>query len=277
LLVAFIATLPPAFFARTQIVINEIMQNPEFAGDTEGEWLELFNIGGTEIDLGGWTIRDDGSNSHVISPESSLIIPPGAFLVLGRNADTLINGNVHVAYAYGSAITLGNGSDQVILEDGDGVEQDRVEYDDGLTFPDPTGASMELIHPSVDNNLGKFWIEAQTSWGGNDQGTPGFANSVLDEDPPLVISVVASGPLLVEVLFNEEIDPITGQTPANYLIDPDVGTPLNAQLDCGPDSPRSDLHPLSHGSDRHCWESRCPQRPSLLPRRTIIRGGHRRY
>ena len=196
---AFLAVLPPAFTAFPQVVINEIMQNPEFVGDTEGEWLELHNTGDAQIDIAGWTIRDNGSNSHLIEPAEPLVIPPGGFLVLGRNADPLINGNVPVAYAYGSDITFSNGVDQLILENPDGDEQDRVEYDDGMTFPDPTGASMELIHPAADNSLGAFWKEAVFSWGGNDRGTPGSANSVLDETPPTVLSASADEPTLVEV------------------------------------------------------------------------------
>ena len=246
--VAFLATLPAAFVAPSQVVINEIMQNPQFVGDTEGEWVELYNAGDSGVDLDGWTIRDNGSNSHIIDAENPLVIPAGGYVVLGRNADSLINGNVPVSYAYGSDMTFGNGSDQIILEDADGIEQDRVEYDDGLTFPDPDGASMELIHPAVDNSRGDSWKESETSWGGNDMGTPGFDNSVLDETPPTVLSVLASVPTLVEVLFSEAVDPGSSQSPENYLILPDIGIPIEAARDsANPGLIRLTINPLSPG------------------------------
>ncbi len=230
-IVACSTTVLPAPALLSQVVINEIMQNPEFASDTDGEWFELHNIGESPIDLNGWTIKDDGSNNHVIDAASPVTLVPHGYLVFGRNADTTLNGNVIVDYSYGSAITFGNGIDQLVLVDPDGIERDRVGYDDGVQFPDPTGASMELIHPGVDNSLGSNWREAVTPWSGNDRGTPGFVNSVFDSVPPTVISVSATLPTIVEVLFSEAVDSSTAGTPTNYAITPGIGKPEIARRD----------------------------------------------
>ena len=65
------------------LTINEIMNNPSSVQDSEGEWFELFNNGTISHDLNGWIIKDNGSDSHIIS--SSLIINPGEYLVLSNN------------------------------------------------------------------------------------------------------------------------------------------------------------------------------------------------
>jgi len=51
-----------------------------------------------------------------------------------------------------------------------------VNYDGGPDFPDPNGASMSLIVPGMDNNLGESWCTATTAFGDGDFGTPGAEN-----------------------------------------------------------------------------------------------------
>ncbi|UCH26910.1 MAG: lamin tail domain-containing protein, partial [Trueperaceae bacterium] len=86
--------------AAGDVVINEIMQNPSAVPDSDGEWFELVNTTGSAIDIDGWTIRDDDSDSHVINNGGPLIVPAGGFLVLGNNADAGTNGGVTVGYQY---------------------------------------------------------------------------------------------------------------------------------------------------------------------------------
>ncbi|MCH8957332.1 lamin tail domain-containing protein, partial [candidate division KSB1 bacterium] len=126
-----------------EIVITEIMQNPSAVFDSNGEWFEVFNPTAGAIDIDGWTIKDNGTDSHTISNGGPLLVPAGGFLVLARNANSGTNGGVTVDYVY-SGITLANGDDEVVLLDDLSTEIDRVEYDGGPNFPDPTGASMSL-------------------------------------------------------------------------------------------------------------------------------------
>ena len=85
-----------------------------------------------------------------------------------------------MAYQYGG-FTLGNTDDEIILLDGAGTEIDRVAYDGGPTFPNPDGASMELIQPDLDNALGANWRSSPDPWPGSagDRGSPGAANPVI--------------------------------------------------------------------------------------------------
>ena len=158
------------------VVITEIMQNPNAVADGSGEWFELYNNTGSPIDLNGWIIGDAGSDSHLIANGEPLMLAAGSYLVLGNNADQASNGGVDVAYAYGNDITLANGADELVLVSTDLLEIDRVEWDGGPVYPDPTGASMALLATNLDNNNGVNWCEAMTAYGNGDLGTPGAAN-----------------------------------------------------------------------------------------------------
>ncbi len=176
------------------IIINEIMQNPAAVSDTDGEWFELYNTTAGAIDIDGWTISDDGSNSHVINNGVPLEVPATGYLVLGNNGDTATNGGVAVDYVY-SSFSLGNADDEIVLADVGAVEIDRVNYDGGPNFPNPTGASMALLlsalagDPMTDNDVGANWAVSTVPFG-TDFGTPGTANIVPE---PSTFGVLALG------------------------------------------------------------------------------------
>ena len=157
------------------VIITEIMQNPKEVSDTNGEWFEIFNTTNEDIDLNNWTIKDNGTNEHVIS--STLIIPARGFLVLGRNANSTENGNYFCDYQFES-FYLSNTDDEIILLDDIGLEIDRVEYGGGINWPNPEGASMALVNFTFDNNNGSNWTTSQVRQGSysgqtSDLGSPG--------------------------------------------------------------------------------------------------------
>ncbi len=160
------------------LVITEIMQNPAVVTDANGEWFEIYNNDTAGVDLQGWIIQDQGTDSHVIA--SSVIVPAGGFVVLGVNADFATNGGVNVDYEYGSGFFLANSIDELEIVSPAGTIVDTVIWDDGVTFPDPTGASMNLSPTAFDrtlNDSGLNWCEAVLPYGAGDLGTPGAANT----------------------------------------------------------------------------------------------------
>jgi predicted extracellular nuclease len=171
---------PPPF---ADLMINEIMQNPSAVSDSNGEWFEVHNTTDTGIDIDGWTILDNDFDLHLINNGGPLLVPAGGYLVLGNNADFATNGGVNVDYQY-SGVFLSNSSDELVLLDVGGAEIDRVEWDNGATFPDPIGASMSLKDSALDNNIGANWCESVTPFGNGDLGTPGNENSCVLVIPP---------------------------------------------------------------------------------------------
>ncbi|RMH36758.1 MAG: lamin tail domain-containing protein [Deltaproteobacteria bacterium] len=185
------AAVPVMPAAAGDVVITEIMQNPKVVADADGEWFELYNPTTATWNLEGCTIKDSetgtSADAHTIDAGGAgLLLAPGAYLVLGPNADPETNDGVKVDYAYPVAdFRLGNGADEVIVECA-GVTIDMVAYDGGPTFPDPNGASMNL-DPSkfnaTDNDDGANWCTATASYSPNNLGTPGAPNTPCSTAP----------------------------------------------------------------------------------------------
>ena len=100
------------------IIINEIMNNPEVVIDAMGEWFELYNYEESPISLQGWLITDGHSppeDQFLI--EDNLVIAPKGFVVLGNNADFNTNGGIIVDYEYSNLdFSLFNGPDEILLQ-----------------------------------------------------------------------------------------------------------------------------------------------------------------
>lgn len=168
------------------ILINEIMQNPNAVYDSAGEWFEILNTTSSPIDIEGWIIKDDDTDSHTINNSGSgVIVPANSFFVLCRDSNSSTNGGFICDYQY-SGFTLANGADEVVIMEG-ATEIDRVNYDGGTLWPDPTGASMAYNVPdsgNPDNNIGANWYDSGATdgapqapqYGNGDRGTPGSIN-----------------------------------------------------------------------------------------------------
>jgi hypothetical protein len=159
------------------LVVTEIMKDPYILPDTDGEWFEILNTSGQDLDLVGLVVADDQANSFTVTAATPLIISPGQYFVFGPNDDPVTNGGVMVDYTY-SYLALNNGEDGLTLTHG-GQLIDEVHYDDGVFFPDPNGASINLdpAHlDSAENDTGAHWCEAVTLYHPNNAGTPGAEN-----------------------------------------------------------------------------------------------------
>ncbi|WP_296316866.1 lamin tail domain-containing protein, partial [Winogradskyella sp. UBA3174] len=164
---------------KIDIIITEIMQNPEAVTDANGEYFEVYNPTKFPINLKGWTIKDDLADAtpHVIA--SNVIVLADHFVVLASNNVLASNGNVVVDYQYTNT-DLNNAADVLVLEDGENTQKDITSYDGGTVWPNPVGASMEYIGSNIqDNNDGNLWTIAKESEGidSPDLGSPGTAGA----------------------------------------------------------------------------------------------------
>ncbi|GEM_PF-2136101 len=160
------------------LIVTEVMQNPEYVTDAHGEWFEVLNRGPMALDLRGFTFTDDGDDAFTVT--GPLLVQPGERLVFADNRDTDVNGGVDIDYRYGGNMTLGNGHDAIVIEAPGGLSLiDRLAWDDGATYPDPAGASMSL-DPDFEtldgNDDGLNWCEATNDRGALDPATPGEPN-----------------------------------------------------------------------------------------------------
>jgi len=158
-------------FSERGIVITEIMANPGSVSDSYGEWFEIANVTDTIISLEGWSIKDNGSDTHMIQAENQeSMIQPGQFYVLARNGNISSNGGVPSDYVY-SGFSLSNTEDEIIILDSDGAIVDEVHYTSEWNFS--SGISKEIHENNSDNSLIENWFASTLSYGSGDYGTPG--------------------------------------------------------------------------------------------------------
>lgn len=162
------------------LVITEIMVNPDLVGDKDGEWFEVVQKGTSAINLLGLAVGDE--TGPLFTVDANLILAPNQHLVFAAKSDPVVNGGVEqVDWDYpASTLGLSNSGGTLSLLRGLTVI-DRVTWNI-TTFPTLPGASLTL-DPSTTtaaaNDAAANWCSATTHIGGvptNDQGTPGAAN-----------------------------------------------------------------------------------------------------
>ena len=166
--------------ATGDLLITEIMPNPAALGDTEGEYIEVYNTTDEVVDLNQVVlVRVSSGSRHVINEE--ILIDPHAWAVLARTASAA----TVVDYVYGSAITLPNSEEEIQLAnygtDGtDGSLIFAIDYG-SAGFPTvPSGASLQLsagITGVGEAANGLNWCVSTTAFSTGDLGSPGTANA----------------------------------------------------------------------------------------------------
>ncbi len=174
-----------------ELVINEFFFRYTL-GSTVPDYVELYNAGGSDIDLTGFSLNDE--------PIESGIIPAGGFFILAGE-DPFFDEDGEEYYAGENLpfsafvdISLSTSSDELILIGTGGAVLDEVNYDDDEGWPTGSanrGYSAELIDAAEDNNDPDNWQstpETAESWilfdeDGNllNYGTPGEANTTQDD------------------------------------------------------------------------------------------------
>lgn len=147
-ILAFSVAVAPA-----SVVIHEILYNPE--DNSRTEFVELHNPTAAPIALGGWQFT---SGISYVFPSGS-VLAAGGYLVLAMDAPAFLTefGSAPFGQFGGS---LSSDGELLELRNAANVIIDQVEYRPEFPWPVSAGgggASIELIHPSLDNNLGGSW------------------------------------------------------------------------------------------------------------------------
>jgi hypothetical protein len=164
---------PPASIDTGDLVVTEIMANPDMVSDSDGEWFEVFNNTDHPIEMQGLVIRDDDSDSHVIG--ASLVIPSYSYIVLGNNDNPSENGGLSVDYVY-SGFTLGNSGDEVVIETAELLLIDHVGYS-GSSAGKSRSLDPGFLNATANDNVFNWCLEISSTYGDGDYGTPGQANN----------------------------------------------------------------------------------------------------
>jgi len=182
------------------LLITEVLQSPSRVEDDYGEWIEVYNPGDEPVNLEGLTlVSDDGDAADI---DTRAVVEPGAYAVLAGFADPRINGGLDPVWTWEWDYGLKGSGMQIQLAYGTFVV-DAIRYDNGITFPDPAGASMSLDPSALDeaaNDDGANWCEGVDPYGDGDLGTPGAANPPC---PTVAGEVPRPGDLVItEIMFD---------------------------------------------------------------------------
>ena len=139
-----------------EVVINEIHYDADPKTDAI-EFVELHNAGGKNIDLSGWCF----SNGIKYTFPANTSLESGGYLVLAENpAELRRKFKLSASVVFGPYINRLSNGEVLTLRDVADQSVDRVDYRSGFPWPTAAsgaGSSMELIHPSLDNDLGGSW------------------------------------------------------------------------------------------------------------------------
>ncbi|HVR19393.1 MAG TPA: lamin tail domain-containing protein [Polyangiaceae bacterium] len=156
------------------LVITELMVNPNAVDDLLGEWFEVKNATNLAFNLMGLVVRDLGTDTFTVS--NTLLIAPGGRLVFGASAASATNGGVPVDYAYTRAtFALGNATDEVVLATT--VVIDQVVYDATAAVAGASRSLSPASETATANDTATNWCAGTTVYGAGDRGTPGAANN----------------------------------------------------------------------------------------------------
>ncbi|MDE0860205.1 MAG: lamin tail domain-containing protein [Akkermansiaceae bacterium] len=149
------------------VVINELHID-EDDKTRRGEFIELYNNSDSEVDVSAWFFSS-GINQAGPGPgdpaedfvlPSPTLIPARGYLVIAQDPAVMVS-----LFGYSGALgpwvgKLSNKGETVTLNDSSGNVIDKVTYQLGWPWPtvgEQPSPSMELINPSLDNDLGGSW------------------------------------------------------------------------------------------------------------------------
>ncbi len=138
-----------------QVIINEILAN-EVGSDTGTEFVELVNVGGTAVDLSGWTLSDDIGVRHTFASGTSLA--GGRAIVVFASASAIPGGLTNAVAASTGSLGLNNSGDLVALKNASRKTVTSYSYPgslagvDGVSMnrnPDASASGTFVLHTSI--------------------------------------------------------------------------------------------------------------------------------
>ena len=164
------------------LVLSELMVDPSVVYDIHGEWFELYNTASYDIEIEGYTLRDEDYDTWVI--DVSMVVPAHSYYLVCADTAPGTNGGVAGCDAWfhrpelpPPGMAFGNEGDEVILVRPDGVEIDRLEYDaDWVETANAVGVDPDHLDHEGNDDLSN-WCPQQTIMTlGGEPGTPGIEN-----------------------------------------------------------------------------------------------------
>ncbi|MFK7742361.1 MAG: hypothetical protein AB8H80_18755 [Planctomycetota bacterium] len=174
----------PETIPANTVRISEFHRNPSVVPDTNGEYVEVVNIGAEPVALKGLRL---GDNAGVVTLAANYQLVPGRPLVFQLDGNDSRNGGqpLGVALPFGS-LQLANAGDFLTVSQGP-VLLDSVLWS-AAGFPGGSGAAAERVDLFGANTAANF-AAATVPFGSGDLGTPGASNTADQTGHPTQLGV----------------------------------------------------------------------------------------
>lgn len=167
------------------VLISEVLYDPANSPEPDGEWVEIYNFGDSEVNLNCLVLGDEesvGGSEGMMAFPSGSTISPGQAIVIANQADTFLNDNgispdfemretsgtvpnliVYPQWASGS-ISLSNSGDELVLINISGIQLDAVSWgSSAFAFQPPVpgvnpGHSISRQPADIDTDSANDWV-----------------------------------------------------------------------------------------------------------------------
>ncbi len=172
------------------LTISEFMAEPQEVPNYTGEWFELYNASGKELDLQGLIVRGDTDSGFTVT--SSVIVSAGDYVVLGVGdcddytscSSNQYNGGIEMDYIYDrTTFELDEDGDTIRIVF-NSLNIDQVSW--SSIWPIQNDYALQANTNAYDlewaNDLNHNWCSSDARYGDEAlYGTPGEANQPCDD------------------------------------------------------------------------------------------------
>lgn len=222
-IILFIQSAP----SKAQLIINEVMANPNGSNLPPYEYIELLNNSAQAIELS--TIELSVNNNRAYLP--AYILAPQQYILLCSQEAAPQFARYGNVLALPRWFILPNSSGRVTLIQ-NGADIDQVNYKDSWhsnTTKKNGGWSLERINPNWVCDAKENWTSSFSPSG----GTPGRKNTALNKNnrPNIFITDVRINNKVLEVSLNQPLAEISTLTTTNFEVDKNIGIPKQLDWD----------------------------------------------
>jgi hypothetical protein len=171
--------------AAGSIVFSEVLYDSRTYGDTDGEWIELYNPNPYSINLSNWTISD---NNETTTFPADCIIGPNCYFVWANNQQEFLKNHGTYPDKTGLSLKLSNTGDYLELRDNNWTLVDQVAWESDASSVWGWGSASRpyanegksIVRSDLNQDTDTYadWLNNQPS-----TPTPGDCLSGVDEPP----------------------------------------------------------------------------------------------
>jgi hypothetical protein len=171
------ASRPIVFPDTGDLVITEVMPNPNAVSDTAGEWFEVTATRDVDLNGIGLDRASDSSNPNVVSSPNCIRLAAGQRAIFARSTNPVVNGGLPaVTAAFSFSLISGTptspGDVQILL---------GSDVLDAVTWTHSAAGASRALDPDETSDLANdseaAWCDGTTAYGSGDRGTPGAENA----------------------------------------------------------------------------------------------------